>query len=134
LVWENGLTQVVDSPARGDALLDVYLVRPESLLTASSTVLGISDHHAVILEVEWEESCCVSQVEKLVPVYHKTDVLGLQTLLRDKFGTWASNGTSVEKIWNNFKEIVSESIERIVPHKILRITRTLNTTARKLND
>jgi hypothetical protein len=29
LVWENGYTQVVDSPTRGDALLDVYLVRPE---------------------------------------------------------------------------------------------------------
>jgi hypothetical protein len=27
LVWENGYTQVVDSPIRADALLDVYLVR-----------------------------------------------------------------------------------------------------------
>jgi hypothetical protein len=60
--------------------------------------------------------------------------LGLQTLLRDKFGTRAGNGNSVEEIWNNFKEIVSESIERFVPHKILRKTRTLNTTTRKLND
>ena len=42
LVWENGFTQVADSPTRGDALLDVYLVQPESSFTASSTVQGIS--------------------------------------------------------------------------------------------
>jgi hypothetical protein len=29
-VWENGLTQVVDSPSQGDGLLDIYLVLPES--------------------------------------------------------------------------------------------------------
>jgi hypothetical protein len=120
LVWENGFTQVIDSPTRGDALLDVYLVRPESSFTASSTVQGISDHHGVILEVQGEENCCVPQVEKFVPVYHKTDVLGLRTLLGGKFGIWACDGSSVEEIWNNFKEIVSESIQRFVPHKILR--------------
>jgi hypothetical protein len=72
LVWENGFTQVVDSPTPGGALLDVYLVRPKSSFTASSTVLGISDHYKVILEVEWEENCCVPQMKRLVPVYHKT--------------------------------------------------------------
>ena len=120
LVWEKGFTQVADSPTRGDALPDVYLVQPESSFTASSTVRGISDHHGVILEVEWEENCCVPQVEKLVLVYHKTDVFGLQTLLRDKFGVWASNGSGVEEIWNNFKDTVSKTIEHFVPHKILR--------------
>jgi hypothetical protein len=79
-----------------------------------------NDHHGVILEVEWEGYCCVPQVEKLVSVYHKTDVLGLQNFLREKYGTWASSGSSVEEIWNNFKEIVSECIKRFVPHKILR--------------
>ena len=29
LVWEKGYSQVVDSPTRGDALLDVHLVRPK---------------------------------------------------------------------------------------------------------
>jgi len=51
-------------------------------------------------------------------VYHKTGVLKIQTLLQDKFVIWASNGSCVEEIWNNFKEIVSEIIERFVPRKI----------------
>jgi hypothetical protein len=70
--------------------------------------------------MEWEGNCCAPHVERLVQVYHKTDVLGLQTFLRDKFGTWASNGSCLEEIWSNFKEIVFECIERFVPHKILR--------------
>jgi hypothetical protein len=53
-------------------------------------------------------------------VYNKTDVLGLQTFLRDKFAVWASNGSCVEEIWNNLKNIVYECIERFVPRKILR--------------
>ena len=40
LVCENGYGQVTDSPTRGDALLDVYWVRPESSVTSSGTVQG----------------------------------------------------------------------------------------------
>ena len=120
LVWDNGYTQVVDCPTRGDALLDVYLVRPESSFTSCNVVQGISDHSGVLLEVEWEEKCFEPQTDRLVPVYHKTNILGLQTFLRDKFAKWASNGSCVEEIWTNFKGIVFESIERFVPHKILR--------------
>jgi hypothetical protein len=29
-VWENGYSQVIHSPTRGDVLLDVYLLRSES--------------------------------------------------------------------------------------------------------
>ena len=113
LVWKNGYTQVVNSSTRGDALLDVYFVRPESAFTSCSNVQGISDHCVVLLEVEWGEKCCEHQVERLLPVYHKTNVPGLQRYLRDRFSSWASNGTSscVEEIWKRFKEIVYASID-----------------------
>jgi hypothetical protein len=51
LVWKKGYTQVVNSPTRGDALLEIYLVRPESAFTSCSNVQGISD------------DCCEHQVE-----------------------------------------------------------------------
>jgi hypothetical protein len=120
LVWENGHTPVVDSPSRGDALLDVYLARPESSFTPCSIVQGISDHCGALLEVQLEENYCRPQVEKLVPVHHKANIVGLQTFLRDKFAIWASNGSCVEEAWTNFKNIILESIERFIPHKILR--------------
>jgi hypothetical protein len=120
LVWENSFTQVVDSPTRRDVLLDVYLVRPESSFTSTSIVQGISDHSMVILEAGWKKSGCEPQVERLVPMYNKTDFPGLQPFLHDKFAVWASNSSCVEELWNNFKTIVCECIEHSVPHKILR--------------
>jgi len=70
--------------------------------------------------VEWKDTCSKPHVERVIPVYNKTDVSGLQNFLRDKFVVWASNGSSMEEIWNNFRNIVYETIERFVPHKILR--------------
>jgi hypothetical protein len=71
------------------------------------------------MEVEWDGNCREPKVEKIVPVYRKTDVLGLQTFLLEKFKLWAGNGSSVEEIWNSYKDIVIEGIERFVPQKIL---------------
>ena len=114
-VWEKGYSQVIDSPTRGEGLLDVYLLRPESSVTSSGIVQGVSDHNAVILEAEWEDTCTEAQV-----VYNKTDVSDLQTFLRDKFVVRASNGSSAEERRNNLKNTVYESIKRFVPHKTLR--------------
>ena len=132
LVWENGYTQVVNSPTREDALLDVYLVGSESAFTSCSNVQGISDHCEVLSEVKWEENCRQHQVERVVSLYHKTNVSGLQSFLRGKFASWASSSSWVQKIWKRFKELVFESIDRFVPHKILRKILMLNTT-RKWN-
>jgi len=73
-----------------------------------------------MLEVEWGKSGCKPQVESVVPGYNNTDVLGLQTFLRDKFAVWASNRSCVKEIWNNLKDLVYERMERFVPRKILR--------------
>jgi hypothetical protein len=51
-LWDNAYTQVVDCPTWGDALLDVYLVWPESSFTSYSVVQGSSDHSGVLLVVE----------------------------------------------------------------------------------
>jgi len=88
----------------------------------------------VILEVEWEDTCTEPQLERVVPVYNKTDVSGLQTFLRDRFVVWANNGSNVKEIWTNLKNIVYESIERFVPHKALRKIRTSNIKTRGLKD
>jgi hypothetical protein len=59
-------------------------------------------------------------VERSVPVYRKTNIPGLESFLRGKFASRTSNSSRVEKIWKNVREIVFESIDRFVPHKILR--------------
>jgi len=74
------------------------LVRSENSVTSSGIVKGVRDHLAVILEVEWEDTCTEPQVERVVPVYKKTDVSRLQNFLRDKFVVWASNSVNVDEI------------------------------------
>jgi hypothetical protein len=131
LVWESGYTQVVKNPTRGGALLDVYLVQPENLFTSCSVIEGVSDHCGMLLEVEWEEKFCRPIVERRVSVYHRADAMGLQTLLRGKFAIRAGNSGCVEEVWNSFKSIILQGIERFIPHRILRKIQTLIITIRK---
>jgi hypothetical protein len=70
--------------------------------------------------MKWEGNGFGTHEKRSVPTYHKTNVEGLQNFLRDKLQIWANNGSCVEDIWDNFKDIVSEGIERFVPHKILK--------------
>jgi hypothetical protein len=53
-----------------------------------------------------ELHCKLPKIEMIVPVYHKTDVLGLQAFLQEKFTIWAANGTCIEEIWKSYKDIV----------------------------
>jgi hypothetical protein len=119
IVWDNGYIQVVTQPTRGDALLDIYLLRPDNSFISCNILPGISDHCGVLLEVEWVGNCSEPKADKTVRVYHKTDVVGLQTFLREKFKLWAGNDSSVEGIWKSYKDIVFEGIERFVPQKVL---------------
>jgi hypothetical protein len=117
LVWDNGYTQVVSGPKSGDTILDIYLLGFESLFISCSVVLGIDNHNGVLLEVDWDENRHGAQTERIVPLYHKTDVLGLQAFLRKKFKLWAGNGSCVEEIWNSFKYIIFEGLKCYVHKK-----------------
>ena len=79
--------------------MDIYLLRPESSLISSNILPGISDHNGVLLEVEWDSIYREPKVERKIPLYYKTDVLGLQAFLRDKLNLEAGNGSCVEEIW-----------------------------------
>ena len=69
------------------------------------------------MKVEYDEICRLPKVERIVPLYQKTDILGLQAFLRDKFNLWAGNGSCVEEIRENFKDIILEGNKRYVPQK-----------------
>jgi hypothetical protein len=67
LVWENGYIQVADCATRGDTLLDVCLVRPESSFNSCSNVQELSDHCEILLEVEWGEKLGRTSSRKFCP-------------------------------------------------------------------
>ena len=119
LFCDNGYNQAVSGPTRGEALLDICLLKPEISLISCNILTGISDHDGVLLEVERDDNCREPEVERIVPVYQKTDVLGLQAFLREKFNLWAGNGSCVEEIWKSYKDIILEGIKRYVAQKIM---------------
>ena len=51
-------------------------------------------------------------------MYRKTDALGLQAFLREKFNLWAGNGSCVEEILKSYKDIIFEGINHYVPQKV----------------
>ena len=69
------------------------------------------------MEVEWDENCWEPKVERVVLVYHKTDVLDLQAFLQEKFNLWAGNSSCVEEIWKRCKDITFKVIKCYIPKK-----------------
>jgi hypothetical protein len=65
-----------------------------------------------------DEIYCEPKVERIVTVYNKTDVLGLQAFLREELNLCAGNGIFVEEIWKSYKNIIFEGIKRYVPQKM----------------
>ena len=55
----------------------------------SATIMGI------LLEAERDEISRESKVERIFSVYHKTDILDLETFFRENFSLWAGNGSCV---------------------------------------
>ena len=72
LFWDNYYTYVVRGPTRRDALLNIYLLRYESSLTACNILPVFGPHNWVLLEIELDEFCWVTKVERIVPLCYKT--------------------------------------------------------------
>jgi len=64
---------------------------------------------------ERDKICREPKFERIVPLYHKTDVLGLQAFLWDTFNLWAGNGIYVEENWKIYKDKIFKGMKRYVP-------------------
>ena len=49
---DNGYTQEVSGPTRGDALLYICLLKPKISLISCNNLCGISEHNGVLFEIE----------------------------------------------------------------------------------
>ena len=127
----NGYSQVANSPTRGNALFDIYLVRPVSAFTFCSNVQRISDHCGVLLEVEWGENSPELQVERLVPMLHKTK----SQVYKVSSGVNSHYGQVMVVAWRKFGNVLRKQSSRaaiVLSHtKFCEKILILNTTIRK---
>ena len=80
-------------------------------------MLGVSDQNGVSLETEWNKICRESKFGRIVPSYHKIDILGSEAFLQDKFKLLGGNDCSEEDTWKKFKNKIFEVIKRYVTQK-----------------
>ncbi len=68
LVWDCFI-QEVRTGTRQDAILDVYLIRPKELFISCEVVEGISDHKAVLLDLDQGRSTICSEEDRPVALF-----------------------------------------------------------------
>jgi hypothetical protein len=76
---------------------------------------GISYYNGVLLGIEWDDICREPKFKRIVPLYLKTNISGLQVFLWYKFKPWAGNGSCEEEIRKNFKDTIFEGINLYAP-------------------
>ena len=87
---------------------------------SSETIQGISDREAVVANLEFKTRHFKRKNKQIIWKYHKADSLGYQSFLREKFSEWVKKGNSVNRIWDAFKEIIFEAVEKFVPKKCIQ--------------
>lgn len=120
LVWEQGLTQVVDKPTRQGAILDIFLVYPAEMFLSCEVFQGISDHKAVMVEVQVNVIKRPKAKGTIVRQYRKANLEGLRSFLREKYNNFLRTEGGIEEQWGAFKTIVETALDKYVPCKILK--------------
>ena len=75
LLDDISLIQLVTTPTRGNSTLDLVITNNPSLVTASRVITGVSDHDAVLTEINIKPLRNKQTLRK-IPIYKKADRLG----------------------------------------------------------
>ena len=122
LIDDFSLSQHVKSttrPASGK-ILDLLSTYPNSVLN-TTTVSGISDHLAVVFEVNLKQSRVVKPPHKIYN-YKKADFNGLNDHMLNSSSLFFSSNPenrSVEENWISFKHALSDGINQFIPPEVL---------------
>lgn len=117
-----GLSQHVHSPTRPSSgrLLDLVFASHPTVIQACHVVHGISDHDAVLFEINMSPKCPLKPPRKILQ-YHKGDFDGLRSHLSSFATTYLESdpvNRSVVENWNIIAEGIKEAIDNYIPHKM----------------
>ena len=115
---DNLLTQVVNSPTRGDNILDLVLVGDPSKVTNCEVGehFGSSDHRVIHLEI----SCPVPRINfapRKIYLYSKGDYESLNQDINDTDWDSLLSSDSPEENWATYKSKYEELVDKYVPTK-----------------
>lgn len=111
------LTQMVLEPTRGNHILDIVLTNaPEQVL---STVImpGISDHQAVLCEMNLKNTNSYNKNCRKIFNYSKANIAEINAALNNYFPTFETlaESHSVNQLWHIFKNKIVDLRNKYVP-------------------
>ncbi|XP_052690219.1 uncharacterized protein LOC128168147 [Crassostrea angulata] len=130
-----GVQQLVNTPTRGDKILDLFFTNNPSLVQRCKVIPGVGDHEAVLID-------SLIQPFRSKPVrkeIYSWDKAGM-TLLRQEVSNFVQDFiarpfTSVNTHWELCRDTVLDIINKHVPHKSTRSRTTnplIDTSSRRL--
>ncbi|MCG7878228.1 MAG: endonuclease/exonuclease/phosphatase family protein, partial [Candidatus Thiodiazotropha endolucinida] len=119
LLDDLSLTQLVNTPTRGNNVLDLVIANNPSLIAACRVIPGVSDHDAVLTEVNLKP-IRNKQNPRKIPLYKKADWIGLRKHMLDFGQSLRENfdiTTPVNQLWENITSELERAINKFIPHK-----------------
>ena len=101
-----GFTQLVDSPTRGNNILDLFVTNRPGLIQEVKVSPGISDHELIVIESSLVATLTESQ-PRTVYLWHQANWQALSENLSHFSNNFVSNYSTVTPIhdlWNAFKQ------------------------------
>ncbi|XP_048579020.1 uncharacterized protein LOC125560735 [Nematostella vectensis] len=126
LAEKYGLSQHVKSPTRYDSFLDLAFSSKPGLVNACHVTSGLSDHSAVLFEVDLAPKYIPKPPRKIY-LYHKADIAALKEHIASFHRDYAASHMerSVEENWNAISTCISDAMERFIPSKTSKTKRLL---------
>lgn len=117
LAEEYGLHQVQEEPTRERNILDLVFTTNPTLLKASVSTPGISDHSIVISDF------CVnpfrtSKIKRKCFLFNKANWEGLRqaaTEISNRVSSLYADGADVNTLWKTFKDCLMEASDKNIP-------------------
>jgi len=139
ICWDDGNGQLTQNLTYGSELNNLFLdivnnVGLEQFVTSQENILdlvfstysnisdlriipGMSDHEAIIFCIDIESANTYSKLEHKAVLYHKAN---LEDDLLDFQTSFLESNPSVEENWSDFKDAITVTVSKNVPHKVVR--------------
>ncbi|CAC5410760.1 unnamed protein product [Mytilus coruscus] len=124
LLENFNLQQIVNTPTRKERILDLILVNNPTTVNKVNTLppLGLSDHDIVYIETDTRLRK-VRQHPRKILKYDKANweniEVDLQKTLEELTVMNNNNNSTINEMWDLFKNNITKSIDTNIPHKML---------------
>ncbi|XP_063409089.1 uncharacterized protein LOC134692562 [Mytilus trossulus] len=124
VLMSQAITQIHETPTRGENLLDIVLNTNPSLIKTSTNAPGISDHDMIITDCDTKPhyqskrprkcKCYIYSKAKWEDLHEELDTLS------NKIRDMNHNNATVQELWDTFKYELYVNLDKNIPSKLIR--------------